>query len=225
MNVEYRTVSEKAEKVADGILGFIASTTSVDRYNTIIRQDWNDAAFLANPVFLWMHQRGMPAIGQVVNWTPEEDRTTAEVMFAPTAMGREQFVLYDGGYQRATSVSFFPGDETLVKDSGVLIYSNNEMLELSGVTVPGNAEALKLARSNGLTEYVDGMCRAWLNLKERDDVELAVVGASVDQIGTLRAMYDSQQKRIEELEKLLLARSSVVQPAQIIRVTYGENHE
>lgn len=225
MNVEYRTVSERAEKIDEGVLGFIASTTSVDRYNTIIRQDWNDAAFLANPVFLWMHQRGMPAIGQVVGWKPEDERTVAEVMFAPTAMGREQFVLYDGGYQRATSVSFFPGDETLIKDSGVLIYSNNEMLELSGVTVPGNAEALKLARSNGLTEYVDNMCRAWLNLKEKDEVELAVVGASAEDIGILRAGFDSQQKRIEELEKLLLARSSAVQPTQIIRVKYGEDHE
>ena len=224
MNIEYRTVSEKAERISDGTLGFVASTASVDRYNTIIRQDWNDAAFRANPVFLWMHQRGMPAIGQVTSWNPEESRTTAEVQFAPTAMGREQFVLYDGGYQRATSVSFFPGIES-VSEGGILIYSENEMLELSGVTVPGNAEALKLARSQGLTEYVDSMCRAWLNLKEKDEVELAVVGASAEDIGMLRAGFDSQQKRIEELEKLLLARSSAVQPTQIIRVKYGEDHE
>jgi hypothetical protein len=218
MDKQFRSVQEKATRAADNQLSFIASTNSVDRYETIIEQDWNDAAFRANPVFLWMHDTRFPAIGQVTEWTPETGLTRATVDFAPTTFGREQYVLYDGGYQRAVSVSFFPG-KVEVNENDILVYSNNEMLELSAVTVPGNAEALKYARSAGLTEYTDGMVRAWFGLKEKDDVELAVAGAGVEEIGALRAMYETQNKRIEELEKLLLARSSEALPRpQILRI-------
>jgi hypothetical protein len=218
MDKLFRSVQEKATRAADNQLSFIASTNSVDRYESIVEQDWNDAAFRANPVFLWMHQHNLPPVGRVVDWSPEVGMTRATVDFAPTPMGRELFALYDGDYLRAVSVSFYPG-EVSTSDSGVIVYSKNEMLELSGVTVPGNAEALKYARSAGLTEYTDGMVRAWFGLNEKDDVELAVAGAGVEEIGALRAMYETQNKRIEELEKLLLARSSEALPRpQILRI-------
>jgi hypothetical protein len=208
------------ERAGDA-MRFVASTSNIDRYNSRVMQDWDDKAFLANPIFLWMHDANRPAVGRVATWEPEESRTIAGVEFAPTPFGQEVQALYAGGYQKAVSVSFIPGAVEYVGD--VLIYAQNEMLELSAVTIPGNAEALKLARAKGLIENLDAYSRHVAGLT-KEEAELHVLGATLQEIRDVMASFENQQRRIDALENLLLARSSEVQPAVLkYRITESKN--
>jgi len=146
---ELRSIDEK-----NRTLTLVASTEAVDRYGDIIRvKGWKLANYLKNPVFLWGHRSSDPPIGRSVRvWTETNPPALVhDVQFAT----KEQYPfadtiyrLYKGKFLNATSVGFIPLSEpTPAYDAegnptGGSEFANQELLELSGASIPANPEAL-----------------------------------------------------------------------------------
>jgi HK97 family phage prohead protease len=152
---------------ADRTFGFVASTTSVDRMGDVLEQDWtNIPAFLKNPVFLWAHQTKELPIGSVLSFTTDAARTRSEavVRMLPEGRSARADVLTEmirAKELNAVSVGWIPHKVEDITDAkgkwtGGFRYTQNELLELSLVSVPANPDAMQLARSLGCDE---GMIR------------------------------------------------------------------
>lgn len=156
---------------------FIGTTATRDRQgDEIPLKGWDFKSYRKNPVVLWAHDYGTPPIGKVTKITSEsvkdKDAIVFDVKFAETPFAEEIRSLVHGGFLSATSVGFrslksqwieedeetreerrkqepdaMPGREFLKK----------ELLELSIVPVPANAEALRVKAMDG------GELRAWLD--------------------------------------------------------------
>jgi HK97 family phage prohead protease len=138
---------------------FVASTNSVDRYGDIIEQDWDLKDFWPNPVLLWAHNSREPPIGKVTSFEVSADKTKSIAKAELRPAGDNAFVddlakLLDMGLLNAVSVGFLPGKEDARMDERGRwvgsIYTANKLVELSLVSIPANAEAIQLARGNGL---------------------------------------------------------------------------
>lgn len=148
----------------DRVLHFVGSDETPDRDNDIIEvAGWKLEEYLKNPVFLWAHDYDEPPIGKAVNVIIDAGAkkllfdvkfpTAEEYPFADTI-----YKLYKGGYLSATSVGF-RGIKSKTRDEDTVLnmpewqrgrrYMEQELLELSGVPVPCNPNALQTVRSKG----------------------------------------------------------------------------
>lgn len=145
---------EKIENVKDGTLSVaIATDSSVDRDGeSIDPSGWDFNNFLKNPVLLWAHDyREMP-IGKVTDITRDGDRVLFRPQFAIDENPKAKIIfdLFKKGFLNAFSVGFVPREW---KDSQgpdgrtVRTFTQTELLEISAVPVPANANAVVLARS------------------------------------------------------------------------------
>ena len=125
----------------------IATTPSVDRIGDII--DPLGVKF-QNPLpFLWQHNHDQP-VGSVNFDTPtakgigfEATLVHPDTVESPTLKDLLQLA-WDSiktGLVRATSVGFRPIEYSFM-DTGGIRYSETEVYELSGVTIPANSDAL-----------------------------------------------------------------------------------
>jgi HK97 family phage prohead protease len=168
-----RTCSDrgKVEKLASGPDGkrtatFVASDESVDRYGDIIRANgWDLNNFKTNNVLLWGHQASLPSIGKVPDIRVEGTRLIASVEFRPEGDNELADDIYrglQGGFLNAVSVGFLPtkkpnmlwaaDDPNHEKWPTGYEFVGQELLELSVVAVPANAQAIALARSLAFSE-------------------------------------------------------------------------
>ncbi len=151
----------------------VASDESIDRQGEAIAQDgWDLENYKKNPVVLWGHDYSQPPIGK----TLEIGTMNGKLMFRPSFASAEEYSfadtiwkLYRNGFMKAFSVGFIP------KEMEGDTFTSQELLEISAVTVPANANALALAYKEGTIDN-----------KERKDL-----------IGHLKA----QIKTLESLEK------------------------
>jgi len=130
---------------------FIASTATPDRMGDIIEQSgWVLDNYKKNPVILWQHRSSEP-IGRANNIQVTERGLEVQIEFMPedvnpTAARIEKMV--KEGFLNAVSVGFDPIEYTeRDTDSWSYHFTKQELLEISIVTVPANAEALVVARS------------------------------------------------------------------------------
>lgn len=152
-----RTV-EKSERART--IRFVASDETVDRYGDIIRANgWLLDNFKRNPVLLFGHNSREPAIGTAKAWV-DGTQLLADATFAAegkSAFADEVWNLVDADIMRAVSVGFLPtkppnlimsepGDDGATHVTG-FEFIEQELLELSVVSVPANPAALALARS------------------------------------------------------------------------------
>jgi len=160
-NVEYRTGEQARQactmqtRVLDPenrIIEFIGSTETVDRYGTRLI-GWDTKAFKRNPVLLWQHDYTMPPIGRVTDVRMNKDKQLVfRVQYVPRQLYPFAGTAYDlvaEGYMSAVSVGFIP-KRVEPQDDGIVDLRDNELLELSQVSVPANPEALVNAFSRGL---------------------------------------------------------------------------
>lgn len=141
----------------DRCLRFTISTGIVDREkDTIAVAGWDLSNFLRNPVVLWGHDAASLPIGRAIDVGVEGGALKATVRFIPSdTPERGQFAdavyrLARQGFLGATSVGFQPikWDYTQDKDRGAddwfpgIDFQEQELIELSVVTVPANPEAL-----------------------------------------------------------------------------------
>lgn len=131
-----------------GAMTFVISDEEVDRHgDVVVAQGWRLQAYLSNPVLLWAHNYGLPAIGRAAAVWPEPGRLLARMEFAPTAFAQEVAALYRSGYQQGVSVGFKPLRYEERRDgvTGAFLgvrFLEQELVEVSAVPVPANRNAL-----------------------------------------------------------------------------------
>jgi HK97 family phage prohead protease len=132
----------------------IASTETLDSHDTVLVQDWDLERFRRNPVVLWAHNAtlGMDELpigrctrAEVVNGALECTIHFAGADVNPRA--EQVFQAYRQGFLKAVSVGFNPRSYRWEMRDGtdVLVFFDNELIELSCVPVGSNPDALARA--------------------------------------------------------------------------------
>lgn len=203
-----KAIDEKA-----GTVRAIVSTRQTDRYGDIIIPEafrkWM-AAYMANPVFLWMHdRRGLP-IGRAIAWEITEEGLWVTFLFdRGSEFGAEVFRLYAKGFLNAFSVSGLIHDWVFAWDSkeakarvpdwareameageAESVILELELIEVSAVTTPANRGAL--VRALELADKVSPIPSKEQAMKK--DSEWA---------GNLKAATEALKSLQDELEKAL----------------------
>ncbi len=149
-------------KSADGKYSIIASTQTEDRDGEIILPTAfkNLRSYLAkNPVILFAHDYWKPPIAKAISGKIIDKGLKLNIEFAKTEFGKEIKYLYDNKFMNSFSVGFIPIEWERDPD-GTRVYTEVELLEVSAVPVPSNAEAnmIRACKSEGrdLTEYLKG---------------------------------------------------------------------
>jgi HK97 family phage prohead protease len=116
-------------------------------------QGWDTKNFLKNPVALFAHDSSSPPIGRVRRTYVSGDRFMGDIEFA----ARETYEFADtiyrlviDGFIRACSVGFMPIEWQWAEEKsrpGGIDFERQELLEISVVPVPANANALIEARA------------------------------------------------------------------------------
>jgi len=160
------------EKTSDGKLVAIASTETKDRMGDVIKASgWKLNNYKKNPVLLFAHKYNEPPIGIAKNIRIEENKLVFEPVFhGITQLSREIKEMYtsEPPIMRAFSVGFIP---LKTAENNPHIIEQAELLEISAVPVPANAEALvSLAKSYSPEEEMK--VKSWLEkeTKTLDDV-------------------------------------------------------
>jgi HK97 family phage prohead protease len=131
---------------------FTISSSAPDRESdTISVAGWSTDNYKRNPVVLWGHDQSALPVGRVTNLFSDGNTLKAEVEFATADVNPVAEMVYQGvkkGFIKATSVGFQPIEwqinEERQKSGSVppVDFTKTELLELSIVNVPANAEAL-----------------------------------------------------------------------------------
>lgn len=157
LDASVKSVDEKTRTVK-----FVGSDETVDRYGDVIKADgWDLKAYKKNPVFLWGHKSGEPPIGRAKSVKINGKKLEFEIEFAEKGtypFADTIFNLYHKGFLKATSVGFLPkkAEDRYKKDEDgdkVWVgykFLEQELLELSAVSVPANPNALMMAYTKGL---------------------------------------------------------------------------
>ena len=132
----------------------VASTGKVDRQGDLVEPSgWHLENFLKNPVIPWAHDYSRPPVARALEVKVEDGRLLFLAQFAPAedyAFADTVFRLYRGGFLRAFSVGFLPLESELMqtRQKGRLVtgtrYLEQELYEISCVTLPANPEALSI---------------------------------------------------------------------------------
>jgi HK97 family phage prohead protease len=198
---------QKAQE--DDIYEFIASTSSVDRQGDSIDQNgWELENFQKNPVILFAHNYSELPIAKAVEVIKGESTLTIRIKFASEeANPKAQQVknLVDEGILNTTSVGF------IQKERNGNIITKAELLEVSIVPVPANAEALRLAYKGLDAEIVKEIEDVLVEEeKVADPVEpteetVEKTGRVISQKNRkmLETVAESLRSTLSEIEKLL----------------------
>ena len=124
----------------------VASLEQEDRAgDVVLAAGWELASFEANPVILWAHDYGRPAIGKAVRVWVDGGALMAQIQFASTPFAGEVRALYLEGFMRGISVGF-RAIETERRESSTggpgILFKRQELLEISAAPVPLNPAAL-----------------------------------------------------------------------------------
>ena len=155
-----------SDRARGGPLVFVASTGEVDRHgDTVAPEGWRLDAYRDNPVVLWAHDYGEPAIGRAEAVWSDGRALRARLEFAPTEFAGQVERLYRQGYQKGVSVGFRPlrFEERRDPVNGAFLgirFLEQELLEISAVPVPANGGALLAEDAPGSAEAPPETARA-----------------------------------------------------------------
>jgi len=128
----------------EDIFRITASTSDVDRDEEIVEPSGvNNLDFYLkyNPVILFAHDHWTrPPIGKAVAGQVKPRSLELDIEFAPTPFAQEIKSLYEGGFMNSFSIGFIPVKREYT-DEGIAVYTEFELLEVSAVSVPANANA------------------------------------------------------------------------------------
>jgi hypothetical protein len=112
-----------------------------------------------------MHSRRELPVGQGVDVLITEGALEVEVEWAPHEFAQQVKALYDAEFLSAVSVGFQPLKYSYMNNGGVL-FEEQELLELSAVTIPANPDALALRSADDVAvKAVDGWAASWLKAR------------------------------------------------------------
>ena len=131
-------------EIKDGSIFGVASTETEDRMGDVIKSTgWDLESFKKNPVIQFAHNYNEPPVGVAKNIKVENKKLTFEVVFHTiTEQARQIGEMYKQKIMRAFSVGFIP---LKIDENNYHIIEKAELLEISAVPVPANAEALSLS--------------------------------------------------------------------------------
>jgi len=140
---------------------FVASDESVDSYGDIVRASgWDLKRYKKNPVLLFAHNSSELPVG-TTEIGVEGTELIAHASFLPAGVSAKADMVWgaiEHGALRAVSVGFIPTKmPNEIKDpntnewTGGYEFIGQELMELSVVPVPANANALAVARAAGMT--------------------------------------------------------------------------
>lgn len=141
-DIKYTEAKVVEKGLPEGGFRAIASTPREDRHGEIVEQEgWDLKNFKKAPRLLWGHDHRIPAIGKATKIWIEGSGKSAKLMFEGvfheiTELGRACKQLFDEGYIDTFSVGF------LVKEMEDNKFTSQELLEISLVNVPANADAM-----------------------------------------------------------------------------------
>jgi HK97 family phage prohead protease len=158
LGVVKQMIAPALEVSADArALRFTISTGTVDReQDRIALAGWDLANYLRNPVVLWGHNAERLPIGRAFDLRIEDAALKASIEFIPNdtpeggPFAEAVYRLAKTGFIAATSVGFRPIKWEYTRDQGRgaddwfpgIDFEQQELVELSIVTVPANPEAL-----------------------------------------------------------------------------------
>lgn len=130
------------------VTGYI-STYGWDRAGErMAKGSWRLDSYRRNPVVLWAHDGRSLPIARCVELKEDDFGLLAKCVFDDQSdYAMEVFSLYERGFLNAFSVGFIPVKWEM-EDRGEgdgrkgIVWTDNELLEYSAVSVPANAEAL-----------------------------------------------------------------------------------
>ena len=161
------TAKVKASASGDGLYTFVGSTPRVDRAGETVAASWDLESYKRNPVVLYQHQHDGLPIGRAEDVFLDGEQLMFRVRFVPKEIypfADTVRAMYEAGFMNAVSVGFRPLD---VKGSDI---RHSELLELSAVAIPANADALLEGKSNVRPVYRDDVTPR--DLAEADAVKL-----------------------------------------------------
>jgi HK97 family phage prohead protease len=159
INVRFATTGEPVAATDDRTFTFVFSDESVDRYGDVIfARGWDLANFNANPIALFGHDAGTVenVIGRAKNVRVEGSRLIGDIEFMGADVNPNAEAVYQmvkGGFLKTVSVGFQPIEWELAKDKSRpqgVNFKKQELLEISIVPIPANANALLLAKAAGI---------------------------------------------------------------------------
>jgi HK97 family phage prohead protease len=223
MSVPSHWLSSLLQKADDDAPGkaslVVASTSSVDRQDDIVEQDWELDDYAKNPVILWGHRYDLAPVGRALGVKVENGKLLASIAWdEDSEMGKAVARQVRDGFLNAVSVGFYPGQsiprrslpdgDPRKKDGYGYIHSKNKLLEISVVPVPANAEALFVTRSAGLADAAtiracmakglpvpgrDGEVLEVLLAEVRREVGAAGVAALIERVGALEKALEAMR--------------------------------
>ncbi|MCL1821936.1 MAG: HK97 family phage prohead protease [Prolixibacteraceae bacterium] len=137
-------------------IDFTISDESVNRYGyRILTEGIDTSKFEANPVGYFNHNTAVPAIGKWLKLWKDDGQLKGTFEFD----GKDEFSMtlyhkYKNDYMRAVSLHVLPVEESddeklLLPGQRYATVTKSQLLEVSLVTLPGNANAVKLSSAAG----------------------------------------------------------------------------
>ena len=150
--MDLKRINITAKRVTDdGIIEFIGSTATPDRIGDIVEQDWDTKAYKLNPVVLYAHNHDGLPIAKTVSIGVVNGALHFVAQFVPAEIYPFAGVvrsLYEKGFLSAFSVGFRSIGARSASGVGYgERLEQSELLEVSAVPVPMNAEALLIERA------------------------------------------------------------------------------
>lgn len=242
MNQEVRTLFTSTVKKLDRknrTVTFIGTKETPDRTGDIIRVDgWELDNFQKNPVFLWNHNRDIPAIGKIKSATRSGNGLLFDVEFASKEVDEFAdgiFKKFAEGFLSAVSVGFIPKDiEPIFSNQGELMgldIKRQELLELSAVNIPAHQDALAASLGSKYEKQIEefGETKAVqledyrktfeedYDMKKLEELEATVLelftkveeqAETIKSLITLRETVDLSQKCMDTLNKSIVSLAS-----------------
>ena len=137
-------------------LDFVLSDSTPDRYDDIVMSSgWMLENFNRNPIALFQHQTSFP-IGTWKNVRVEDNALRGTLQLAPRDSSdriAELHSLLENDVLRAVSVGFQPIEyEERKGDTYGIVYTKQELVECSLVSVPANPNALQVAKKLNISD-------------------------------------------------------------------------
>lgn len=160
-------LGEKKKDPTPNSILFLASNERVDRMGDIIRvKGWQLDEYKKNPVFLRQHAAHEEPVGRGVEVFKTRDPALMIRVQFPTEdvdpAGARIHKLYTSRFLQAVSVGFQPRETMVIQDEDEraalglgkygVVYTSQDLLELSAVSIPANPDARQIASFMGMVD-------------------------------------------------------------------------
>lgn len=203
-------------------IDFTISDETVNRYGyRILTSGIDTARFEANPVAYFNHDTSQPAVGKWIKIWKDGDKLKGTLEFdSDDEFAMKLYKKYKSDFMRAVSLHIIPiadsdAKEMLLPGQRYPTVTESELMEVSLVTVPGNANAVKLCSPEGL-EFKLNTLNNMTEIEKTKTGEAQQGNASLEE---LQKQLDTQRKLNAKNLVRLHQQRGVVQEGEIEPLT------